>query len=55
MEEVDGGEDIHTVLSSELKSMKADIVFLQETHFDKEGNFKYVQRLYPMVFLASQE
>lgn len=39
----------------DLKSLRADIVFLQETNFNKEANFAFEYNLYPKAFLASQE
>lgn len=43
------------LLLTELRSLKANIVMLQETHFNKDGNFKFAQRLYPIAFQASQD
>lgn len=43
------------LLLTELKSQRAEIAFIQETHFNKEGNFRFLQRLYPTVYVASQE
>lgn len=42
------------ILLTELKFSKADIGFIQETHFNKEGNFAFICRLYPIAYLASQ-
>lgn len=42
-------------LLNELKSLGADIVFIQERYFSREGNFAFARRHYPTVFLASQE
>lgn len=41
------------LLLTELRSSKADIVFLQETHYNKEGNFAFARRYYPTVYMAS--
>lgn len=36
----------------ELKALKADFAFLQETHFDQSGSFSFAQALYPTVYSA---
>lgn len=41
------------LLLTELRSSKADIVFLQKTNFNKEGNFVFAKRNYPKIFLDS--
>lgn len=41
------------LLFSELKALKAEVVFLQETHFTKVGNFNFAKSMYPDTFLAS--
>lgn len=41
------------LLLTELRSSKADIVFLQETHFNEEGSFTFAKRYYPSAYLAS--
>lgn len=43
------------LLLTDLKSLKADIVFLQETHFNWDGNFEFATNLYPMTYLALKE
>lgn len=41
------------LLLTQLKASKADIAFIQETHFNKIGNFRFAQRLYPQAYIAS--
>lgn len=41
------------LLLTELRASRADIAFIQETHFDKDGNFHFAQWLYPRVYMAS--
>lgn len=41
------------LLLTELKTAGADIVFLQETHFNQEGNFSFARSLYPTAYMAS--
>lgn len=43
------------LLLTDLKAHGAEIVFLQETHFLKEGNFNFAKGLYPTVYSASQD
>lgn len=43
------------LLLTELRSAHADIVFLQETHFNKEGNFAFAKSLYPTAYVASTD
>lgn len=44
-----------SLLLTNLKSLKADIVFIQETHFNCEGSFAFNRRLYPTAYLAFQD
>lgn len=41
------------LLLTELRSARADIVFIQETHFDRDGNFAFVRKDYPTALMAS--
>lgn len=43
------------LLLTELRAAAADIVFLQETHFNKECNFSFAKRYYPTAYLASAD
>lgn len=43
------------LLLNELRSARADIVFLQETHFDRDGNFSFARQSYPTVYMASTD
>lgn len=36
----------------ELRALKADIAFLQETHFNSKGSFSFAQASYPTVYSA---
>lgn len=40
------------LLLNELKSLKADIVFILETHFNRLGSFSFAHGLYPTVHMA---
>lgn len=43
------------MLLNEQKSLKADIVFIEKTHFDRSRDFSFAHNLYPTVFMASQD
>lgn len=40
------------LLLTELKSSKADIAFVQETHFNRTANFAFARGLYPTVYMS---
>lgn len=42
-------------LLTEIKTARADIVFLQKTHFKREGNFSFAKKYYPTAYLASTD
>lgn len=43
------------LLFQELKKTRADVVFVQETHFTSDGNFNFLRSLYPQTYMASRD